>query len=667
MKPLLALLLILINCNPMLRAQGENNIWCFGHGGSLNFNGPVPVPGTSRCYSLEGSASVCGRTGNLLFYFSNDTIWNRNHQYMLNGTGMRGNINGSARNGVGIAQSPSDTSQYYLIIIDDAFTATSHNAYYSLIDMNLNGGLGDVVSGQKNILLDTNTTEGINLMPADDCNGHWVVLHQKGNTEYRAFRLGVNGFSTNPVISHGLASPMSYMGTFFASNNAGNGIAAVNYSFTELGSFNNSTGVFSNFRRLDTAFNYPIFSPDDSKLYGSNGNGLYQFNLSLMPNTAAVFNSLTFVDTGFYFGSRVGPDQMLYFMSINFPLSVSLARIQHPNAAGTAAIVEQNYIPLLNLMPSLELGYPAAVHRPPFDTLYRRTDTLICTAASVTLKADPDEQQLLWSTGSTAQQETFSQSGTYWLRGRRQCQVFIDSFHLTFRNLQQPLLGPDTSICPGDTLLLFPSIPGATYRWQDGSTAASYMVSSPGTYTVRVSTAPCQYSDTIEVTMPQPSLHIGQPDTTICAGALLLLQAAAVPPSSLLWNTGATGNSISVKEAGTYTVTATNACGIFTDTVNIETEICSCRPFVPNAFSPNGDGRNDRLKVFLNCPGISEYQFAIYNRFGQRVFFSHTPNLEWDGRIHQQDADIGTYFYYLQYKDADGNSIKKKGDVILLR
>lgn len=668
MKSLLALLALMLMYTPALQAQKENNIWCFGYGGSLNFNGPAPVQGTSRSNSGEGAASVCDRAGNLLFYIGRDTVWNRNHQYMPNGTGMLGNYYGSSHRGVGIVQSPADTTKYYLFLTDALELISSHNVYYSLIDMNLDGGLGDVTPGQKNMLLDTNTNESITLMPMAGCNGHWIVLHQQGNTEYRAFPITTSGLGTTPVISHGLLTLPSFTISWTMSNNAGNGFATSISPFTELGSFDNSSGVLSNFRLIDTFLYYPTFSPDDSRLYAASNQGLYQLDLSLMPNTAAVLSSLTVLDTGIYRGSRLGPDQMLYIIRFNFSLPMptsSLTRIQNPNALGTAAIVERNYIPLMNGV-GLELGSPAAVQRP-IDTAYRRKDTVICQAASVTLSADPDEQQLLWSTGSTAQQETFSQSGTYWLRGRKQCRVFIDSFHLTFRNLQQPLLGPDTSLCPGDTLSIALSIPGADYRWQDGSTAASYVIRRPGTYSVQVGVTPCQYNDTIKVSLLEPSLYIGQHDTTICSGTALQLQVTAVPESSLLWSNGATGSSISVKEAGTYVVTATNACGTLSDSVTIEMEICNCKPFVPNVFSPNGDGKNDRLKVFLNCPGIREYQFAIYNRYGQRVFFSNTPNLEWDGRTNQHDADMGTYFYYLQYKNPDGNSMKKKGDITLLR
>lgn len=93
-----------------------------------------------------------------------------------------------------------------------------------------------------------------------------------------------------------------------------------------------------------------------------------------------------------------------------------------------------------------------------------------------------------------------------------------------------------------------------------------------------------------------------------------------------------------------------------------------CTPFIPNAFTPNGDGNNDNYKV--EYKGDMELkEMYIYNRYGQRVFSSSNVNKTWDGTYNGQVVDNGTYFYYIRI--LCGNIRKKelifKGDVTLMR
>jgi len=93
-----------------------------------------------------------------------------------------------------------------------------------------------------------------------------------------------------------------------------------------------------------------------------------------------------------------------------------------------------------------------------------------------------------------------------------------------------------------------------------------------------------------------------------------------------------------------------------------------CTPFIPNAFTPNGDGHNDAYKV--EYKGDMELkEMHIYNRYGNRVFSSANVNKTWDGTYNGQLLDGGTYFYYIRI--LCGNVRKKelifKGDVTLLR
>lgn len=121
-----------------------------------------------------------------------------------------------------------------------------------------------------------------------------------------------------------------------------------------------------------------------------------------------------------------------------------------------------------------------------------------------------------------------------------------------------------------------------------------------------------------------------------------------------------------VSIAGWITVNVTNEFGCaHLDSVYVSPQYC-CNVFLPNAFSPNGDGRND---VFLIQTEAQQeiVEFVIYNRYGQRIFISHNQATGWDGTQNGNPSDVGTYHFYVKYICSDGNTYSKKGNVQLLR
>lgn len=87
--------------------------------------------------------------------------------------------------------------------------------------------------------------------------------------------------------------------------------------------------------------------------------------------------------------------------------------------------------------------------------------------------------------------------------------------------------------------------------------------------------------------------------------------------------------------------------------------------FVPDAFSPNGDGVNDIL--YARAGGYKEFSFIVFNRFGQLIFESTESNKGWNGNLHGKEAPQGVYVYYVKSITKDNNVIIKKGDVTLVR
>jgi gliding motility-associated-like protein len=86
--------------------------------------------------------------------------------------------------------------------------------------------------------------------------------------------------------------------------------------------------------------------------------------------------------------------------------------------------------------------------------------------------------------------------------------------------------------------------------------------------------------------------------------------------------------------------------------------------YVPNAFSPNGDGEND---VFFIQGSLDELHCEIFTRWGEKVAELNLPKQGWDGRVNGMECNTGVYFYYLTAKDKKGEEITSKGNITLLR
>lgn len=161
-------------------------------------------------------------------------------------------------------------------------------------------------------------------------------------------------------------------------------------------------------------------------------------------------------------------------------------------------------------------------------------------------------------------------------------------------------------------------------------------------------------------------------DTLICLGDKVHLTAPL--PGVFEWSTGATTSGIDVLDAGSYTLTIANECGNFIYESNIETELCDCPIYIPNVFSPNGDGRNDEFLVFASCDfPLHNDGFQIFDRWGSLVYTSNADDLEnirWDGAVYGMPASTGVYTWVLEYTITPKNRPEHKvlrGDVTILR
>jgi gliding motility-associated-like protein len=680
---LFLLISLFLSSHQKVSAQSENNVWCFGNGKGLDFNSSPPVSTTTNMHVNEGSSSISDQAGNLLFYTAGFCIWDRNGNPMPNGASLFGNgpvyngvPKGSSAGGAAIIKSVTDENIYYCFSLG-AYEDGPISLWYSVVDMTLNNGLGDVVAGQKNILLDSGLSEFIAVAKGEECKSYWLIVNPPANAlppfngQIRAFKIDATGVHTTPVTTN-----TSFAGWVNFSNGGDYVVMSRSYSF-ELFQFDKATGVAFNpflINQTNVGANVCWFSPDDSRLYlAGHGLGIAQYDFSLYPNTTAFANSETIIVSGsniltdLNLGSRVGPDGKIYLINA-ISQTDYLGVIANPNALGLAC----NYSRTGYALPYdtgdttfSSLGNRVVIN-PPRDTVFHTMVQVHGCFDTTILLTSQAQGRHLWSTSDTAANIHVTQSGNYYKISSLNCQATIDSFRVDITDFNVDL-GNDTGLCPDHTMVLNAMVPGASYHWQDGSTSDQYLVGNAGNYYVVVSKDGCSLSDTIAVSAVHPYVDIAEPDTAICNGTQMTLHAEAFPDGTLLWNTGSDQPSVVTDTNTLYKVTLENVCGTFTDSVSVRLLDCNCRFYTPNSFSPNGDGLNDVFEVRNFCLLLKDYSFSIFNRYGQRVFQTQKPEVSWDGIYAGKPSDVGVYYYIMRYKTNDGTEGKKKGDLTLLR
>lgn len=165
---------------------------------------------------------------------------------------------------------------------------------------------------------------------------------------------------------------------------------------------------------------------------------------------------------------------------------------------------------------------------------------------------------------------------------------------------------------------------------------------------------------------PLPMLNLGS-DTVICNGQIIDLKIDSCY-TNYLWQDGSLNNCFIVSEAGIYWVLVNNDGCVNSDTITVTVEgNCNTNQvfYIPNIFSPNDDGNNDVL--YVRGENIIELHFAVYNRWGNKVFECDDISQGWDGTQNGKKCEIGVYVYVAKFTFKDGEMIIRNGNVSLVR
>jgi gliding motility-associated-like protein len=507
-------------------AQGEENLWFFGEGHVVDFSGGAPVVAANPPASQQGTvypgyysrrfglqAGICDAAGNLRFLMHIRSNASTAQQYrhdpkIFDATGYsmpHGDINAALTSGDDNAETPlilpwpGEPDKYFV------FYMINSGLLYSVVDMRLNNGLGDVDTLQKDILLrGYGTVIGAKLTAVQACDGLWVVVRSRVANEYFSFHITRQGIDLKPVVSScGLLPSLSdyeqaeYRGGRLAASPDGKTLAAACNRGIELYDFEVCSGRLSNPRLIDTLpFLGVCFSPNNRVLYATSWEypsrhpgRVYQYDLGQF-NAAAVTASRVLVlenprvacatpfrctcgscncDTAWaYLGDlKRGPDGKIYmasnYRSCGNPLtSVSLPPLPCP--------------------PTAPMPFPMAA--------------VVYDSCAMHVIHEPD--RLGWACRPELHVLTL-RPGKY-------------GVSTTGMWFSHPVVvappGPDTAAgerrtvaaCFTDSMSLSAGGQGRCYRWDDGTAARERVVYAPGTYTVGYFDNACRYrTDTFTV------------------------------------------------------------------------------------------------------------------------------------------------------------------------
>jgi gliding motility-associated-like protein len=445
-KQLLLKLSLLLLCSYSAQAQFQNGLWTgkqaynwyFGYHSGLNFNttpptvltdgqteGAIDTAGNQR--SLFSTGTVSDAQGNLLFYTDGHTIFNKNHDIMLNGTGLGDEwayelVTG--QNGL-IVPVPGNPNRYYV------FTQSYYGEqglWYSEVDMSLDEGLG-AVTENKNIVLTTYNNKRLTAVYHEDERQVWVLTHlgrfDDPATRILAFLVSDTGVKSTPVTSNFDTVEISSGEGQLKASPDGSKLAVVGDYGWFLGfptpvhvyDFNNATGEVSNQVDLSSAvqtLSWGVeFSPNSRFLYvEDNGffmapNDIKQFDLEAGDQAAILASGISLLpdnnnDTSAFM--QVGPDGKIYIVGSLITSSPEEEPLRYvnvinfPNNKGMAAGLDEGPTTLNKLYNAF----------PTFIQTYFESGILYeggqCARDEVTFSTIriPGIERIVWNFGDTA-------------------------------------------------------------------------------------------------------------------------------------------------------------------------------------------------------------------------------------------------------------------------
>jgi len=672
--------------------------WYFGDGYGLDFtSGTVTKKDDAQIKNIESCCTMSDKNGKLLFYTNgggrvddrDGYVWNAQHEVMEGGN-LGSKIGGgySSWQGCLIVPKPDDPTIYYLFTVDELETYLIKDARFPqgkgcsvlMVDIAANNGKGKVRPIPEKLL--TPSFEYITGTQHGNCIDYWVIVQSAHHyietnadalDSFYVFKVSEEGIHP-PVISpidNGVEGIRDEYGAMKMTTDGQQLLVG-----TYLYDFDKNTGLLSKPKDIKVAVQSArdpaVISPNNQFLYnfkvGSSGDTAfaflgYQYDLTAADIKASEVEIANKVLEGiFVIGTpQLAPDGKIYLPSwADEPLDKEILSVIHaPNTKGVDCNFEldllnisENYsfrfLRLANFMDHIFQNKPPSEHEENHTTLQVNCEE----QEVIILQAPPDKNEYAWSTNTSLDSIAVYQSGKYWIDYATGCDSGTDTFLVDIINDQFKVALPRSKflLCEGAELTLRPPpINDLPFEWQDGTISDTYTISQPGTYRATAKEGLCIHSDSLRIIGIRPPELDLVDDTLLCDVPLLYLQSDYSPYYNYEWSNGSTSTDFWIFEEGVYSLRVSNICGVAEDSVRVQ--ICpQCDIYVPNAFSPNGDGLNDVLQAFkdIECAPLN-FQFSILDRWGNQVYHSQDIADSWDGQSKNNQLIAGVYLYHIQY------------------
>jgi len=541
-----------------LYAQRQAENWYFGDYAGLSFKSGTPIAQVDGAMiTREGCITVSDTSGNLLFYSDGTSVWNKKHTRMPSGANLRGDA--SSTQSCIVVPWPGMEARYFLFTVDALEDTYIFGLNYSIVDMRLAGGNGDVWI--PNQVLQPGTSEKVTAIRHANGEDAWVVTHSIGSNEFLVYSVTRNGVNTVPSRHRvGVAVTSGDIG-YLRSSVQGTRLAMATTSPGRLSvfRFDRVTGIISDPVQISIGINYGVeFSPDGRYLYSTSylSSSIYQYDVSLAD--AAVAASRIEVGTTMNTTNgtlQLGPNGKIYLAEEG---ELFIGEIAQPNVRGVGCQFRDKAISLGGKRSGLGLPnmFPAVFLQ---ETVYSIMAKDGCEGDTSRFSVEPRDSvsQLQWdfgdpSSGTANRAIGNDVSHIYLTAGPYTIKVTYRTatgpsvervITITIGTRPQISAGPDQTTCAGQTVQL-KALGAATFHWSPGNLVQDSTAWNTRTTVTRTTTfiltgkgpEGCKSYDTITVFVTSGSVT-ASPDTAFCIGGVAQLRA--IGASSYVWSPSA--------------------------------------------------------------------------------------------------------------------------------